>query len=56
MFLAAVVINVAMVLATWTIGGHFASDLVLGALLAAGSVCATELMLDGWAHRAGGAS
>lgn len=48
MFLAAVVINVAMVLATLVIGSHYAVDLALGAMLAAGSICATELLLDGW--------
>jgi hypothetical protein len=56
LFLAAVVINAAMVIATLIVGSHYAVDLVLGALLVSGAICVTELLLDGWAHRAGGAS
>jgi hypothetical protein len=55
MFLAAVVINVAMLLATMVIGEHYAADIVLGMLIVSGSMCVESLLLDGWAHRAGGA-
>lgn len=49
--LAAWVINAAMVLATLVIGEHYGADVVLGALLVAGACCASDLMLDGWAHQ-----
>lgn len=54
LFLAAVVINAAMVIATLIVGSHYATDLVLGALLVSGAICVESLLLDGWAHRAGG--
>lgn len=52
LFLAAVVINAAMVIATLIVGSHYATDLVLGALLVSGAICVESLLLDGWAPKA----
>lgn len=49
--LAVTVAGSVMLLATWTVGAHYLTEIFAGLALAIGASGLADLLLDGWAHR-----